>query len=118
MSLYRIAGRIIVDNPRTLEDFKFVTINGKLVVNNPLDHIKLIRLARAYANAVRKSLNLLWMGYSHKEATKLLYNLLPNYVYLETAFKNAKAIAENIKFHEESFGKNKVLADIRRFLDC
>ncbi len=115
MSLYQIAGKIITDNPRTLENYRFVTINGKLVVDNPLDHMKLVRLARAYADAVRKSLNFIWKGYSHKEATKLLYDMLPNYVYLETAYKNAKAIAENIKFYEEKFDKDKVLADIRRF---
>ncbi len=115
MSLYQIAGRIIADNPRTLEDFKFVTINGKLVVDDPLDHMKLVKLARAYASAVRKLLNLIWGGHSHKEATKLLYNILPNYVYLETAYKNAKAITENIRFFEEYLGKNRILADIHRF---
>jgi len=115
MLSYQIAGKVIADNPRALENFRFVTVNGKLVVDDPLDHMKLVRLARTYASVVRKSLNLIWGGRTHKEVTKLLYNILPNYVYLETAFKNAKAIAENIRFYEESFGKNKVLADIRRF---
>ena len=115
MSLYQIAGKIITDNPKTLEDYRFVTINGKLVVDNSLDHMKLIRLARAYMNVVRKSLNLIWKGYSHKEATKLLYTILPNYVYLESAYKNAKAIAENIRFFEGKSSKNRILADIRRF---
>ncbi len=115
MLSYQIAGKVIADNPRALENFRFVTVNGKLVVDNSLDYMKLVRLARAYASVVRKSLNLIWRGCTHKEATKLLYGILPNYVYLETAFKNAKAIAENIRFYEESFGKNKVLADIRRF---
>ena len=41
MLLYQIAGRVIADNPRTLEDFKFITINGKLVVDSSLDHMKL-----------------------------------------------------------------------------
>ena len=111
----QIAGKVIADNPRALENFRFVTVNGKLVIDSPPDHMKLVRLARIYASVVRKSLNLIWGGRTHKEVTKLLYNILPNYVYLETAFKNAKAIAENIRFYEESFGKNKVLADIRRF---
>jgi len=115
MSSYQIAGKVITDNPRALENYKFVTINGKLVLDNPLDHMKLVRLARAYSIVVRKSLNLIWGGHSHKEATKLLYNILPNYVYLETAFKNAKAIAENIRFYEENLGKDRVLANIRRF---
>ncbi len=115
MSSYQIAGKIITDNPRVLENYKFVTINGKLVINNPLDHMKLVRLARAYADAVRKSLNLVWKGYSHKEATKLLYDTLPNYIYLETAYKNAKAIIGNIKFYEKNLDKDKILADIHRF---
>lgn len=66
------------------------------------DHMRLIRLARAYAEVVRRSLNLVWSDISHKEATKLLYNLLLNYVYLDTAYKNAKAIAENVKFFERA----------------
>ena len=115
MSSYQIAGKVVADNPRALENFRFVTVNGKLIIDNPLDHMKLVRLARTYASVVRKSLNLIWGECTHKEVTKILYNILPNYVYLETAFKNAKAIAENIRFYEESFGKNKVLADIRRF---
>ena len=115
MSSCQIAGRIITDNPRVLENYRFVTINGKLVIDNSLDHMKLTRLARAYAEAVRKSLNLVWRSYSHKEATKLLYDTLPNYVYLETAYKNAKAIIENIKFYEENLDKDKILADIHRF---
>ena len=115
MSSYRIAGKIIADNPGALENYRFVTINGKLVIDNPPDYMKLTRLARAYAETVRKSLNLLWRGYSHREATKILYDTLPNYVYLETAYKNARAIAENIRFYEENFSKNRVLADIRRF---
>ena len=109
------AGKIITDNPKTQKDYEFITINGKLVIDNPQDHMRLIRLARAYADAIRKTLNLIWKGYTHKEATKLLYNVLPNYVYLETAFKNAKAITENIRFYEENLGKDKILADIRRF---
>ena len=36
-------------------------------------------------------------------------------MYLETAYKNAKAIVENIKFFEENSEKNKILTDIRRF---
>lgn len=115
MSLYQTAGKIITANPRALENYRFVTINGKLVVDDPLDHMKLIRLARTYATAVRRSLNFIWKGYSHKGRTKSLYNILPNYVYLETAYKNAKAIAENIRFYEESSSKDKVLANISRF---
>ncbi len=115
MSLYQIAGKIITDNPGTLEDYRFITINGRLVIDNPQDYMKLTRLARAYAETVKKSLNLLWRGYSHKETTKILYNILPNYIYLETAYKNAKAITRNIRFFEENTGKSRILVDIHRF---
>jgi len=115
MSSCQIAGRIIADNPRVLENYRFVTINGKLVVDNPLGHMKLTRLARAYAEAVKRTLNFVWKGYSHRKVTKLLYNILPSYVYLETAYKNAKAIAENIRFYERALGKDRILVDIRRF---
>ena len=115
MSLFRIAGRIIADNKKAIEMFTFVTINGKLVIDDPLDHMKLVRLARTYSNVVRQTLNLIWSGYTHKETTKLLYDTLPNYVYLETAYKNAKAIIENIRFYEENLGKDRILADIHRF---
>ncbi len=108
------AGRILTENPRSLKQFTFVTINGKLVIDDAQDHMKLVRLARAYAEAVRKSLNLVWSDVSHKDAAKLLYNVLPNYVYLETAYKNAKSIAENIRFFERATNKNRILVSIRR----
>jgi len=115
MLLCQIAGKLIADNPRILERLSYVTINGKLVVEDSVDHMKLIRLARAYSDVVRGMLNMVWRGYSHTEATKLLYDMLPNYVYLETAYKNAKAIAENVSFYEEYSGKSRILADIHRF---
>jgi len=115
MSLCQIAGKLIADNPRILERLSYVTINGKLVVEDSVDHMKLIKLARTYSDVVRRMLNMVWRGYSHTEVTKLLYDMLPNYVYLETAYKNAKAIAENINFYEEYSGKNMILANIHRF---
>jgi len=115
MSLYQIAGKLIADDPRILERFSYVTINGKLIVEDSVDHMKLVRLARAYSDVVRRMLNMMWRGYSYAEAGKLLYDMLSNYVYLETAYKNAKAIAENISFYEEYSGKSRILADIHRF---
>jgi len=112
--LCQIAGELIADDPSILERFSYVTINGKLVVEDSVDRMKLVRLARAYSDVVRRMLNMVWRNYNHTEVTEL-YDMLPNYVYLETAYKNAKAIAENISFYEEHSFKNRILADIHRF---
>lgn len=85
------------------------TVNGKLVVEGREDYMKLVRLARAYSKAVKAMINYVIRGTSHVEATKQLYNLLPNYIYLETAYKNAKAIVESL---EETNGSK---CEIRRF---
>ncbi len=64
-----------------------VTVNGKLVVEDGEDHMKLLRLARAYLKTVKASINYVIKGVSHGDASKRLYNILPDYVYLETAYK-------------------------------
>jgi predicted transposase len=86
-----------------------VTVNGKLIVENKEDYTRLVRLARAYSKAVKAMINYVIRGVSHTEATKRLYNVLPNYVYLETAYKNAKAIVESL---EETNGSK---CEIKKF---
>jgi predicted transposase len=93
-----------------IEDFvEAVTINGKLVVENSEDYMKLVRLSRAYSKAVKAMINLVLRDIQHTEACRRLYNILPNYVYLETAYKNAKAIVEGLR---ETSGSK---CEIKRF---
>lgn len=86
-----------------------VTVNGELVVENNEDCMKLARLARAYSKTVKAMVNYVIRGVSHTTATKQLYNILPDYVYLETAYKNAKALVGSLK---ETNGSK---CEIRRF---
>jgi len=88
---------LLLTRENIAEFIKAVTINGKLVIENPEDHMKLVRLARAYFKAVKAMINLVLKGAPQTEACRKLYNILPNYVYLETAYKNAKAIVEGLK---------------------
>nr|WP_202945690.1 hypothetical protein [Thermogladius calderae] len=72
-----------------------VAVNGKLVVEDGEDYMKLLRLARAYSKTVKASVNYVIKGVSHSDTSKRLYSILPDYVYLETAYKNAKTIVSS-----------------------
>ncbi|NON62078.1 hypothetical protein [Acidianus sp. RZ1] len=89
--------KIISEDEEALEHFQFVTINGKLEVE---EKGKLARPARDYRNTAKEGIRLAFQGVSISQATKILQKTLPNYVYTETAYKNSTAIVEAIKFHE------------------
>jgi len=88
---------LLLSRDNIAEFVEAVTVNGKLVIENPDDYMKLVRLARAYSKAVKAMINLVLRDIPHNEACRKLYNILPNYVYLETAYKNAKVIVEGLK---------------------
>lgn len=100
---------LLLTRENIAEFIEAVTVSGKLVIENPEDHMKLVRLARAYSKAVKAMINLVLKGVPQVEVCRKLYNILPNYVYLETAYKNAKAIVEGLK---ETSGSK---CEIRRF---
>ncbi|WP_432518322.1 hypothetical protein [Saccharolobus islandicus] len=99
----------IICSREALENFQFVTINGKVIFE---DKDKIVRIARAYSQVVKSAIRPLFDGKSIDELTKEFYNILPNYIYLETALKQAKTIVDGLLDRE----KDKILhAKIKRF---
>jgi predicted transposase len=99
----------IICSREALENFQFVTINGKVIFENK---DRVVRIARAYSQVVKSAIKPLFDGKSIDELTKEFYNILPNYVYLETALKQAKTITDGLLDRE----KDKILhAKIKRF---
>ena len=76
-----------------------VTVIGKLLPETPEDYMKLVRLAWSFKRTVELMVREVVNGTSMKDATKKLYRILPNYVYLESAYKHAKLIIEGCKFN-------------------
>mgnify|MGYP000132518344 CR=1 FL=1 len=76
-----------------------VTIIGKLVPGTSDDYMKLVRLAWSFRRAVELMIREVMNGTSMKDVTKKLYQILPNYIYLESAYKHAKLIVEGCKFN-------------------
>ena len=59
-------------------------MNGKVIFE---DKDKIVRIARAYSQVVKSAIRPLFDGKSVDELTKEFYNILPNYIYLETLWK-------------------------------
>jgi len=76
-----------------------VTIIGKLIPETPEDYMKLARLAWSFKRAVELMVREVANGTPMKVATKKLYSLIPNYVYLESAYKHAKLVVEGCRFN-------------------
>jgi predicted transposase len=101
----------IICSREALENFQFVTINGKVIFE---DKDKIVRIARAYSQVVKSAIRPLFDGKSVDELTKEFYNVLPNYIYLETALKQAKTIVDGLLDREDE--KSEIIhARIRRF---
>jgi len=83
----------LIASKEALENFQFVTTNGKVVFE---DKDKIVRIARAYSKVVKSTIKPLLDGKSIDELTREFYNVLPNYIYLETALKQAKTIVEGL----------------------
>ncbi|MGC9072310.1 MAG: hypothetical protein ACP5HK_06435 [Acidilobus sp.] len=92
----------LIGSREALENFQFVTVNGKVIFE---DKGRVVRIARAYSQAVKSAIRQLFEGKSVQELTKEFYYILPNYVYLETALKQAKAIVDNLLDREGEHGK-------------
>lgn len=76
-----------------------VTVIGRLVPETPEDYMKLARLAWSFRRTVDLMVREIVNGTSMKDATKRLYHALPNYLYLESAYKHAKLIVEGARFN-------------------
>jgi predicted transposase len=101
----------IICSREALENFQFVTINGRVLFN---EKERVVRIARAYSQVVKSAIRPLFDGKSVDELTKEFYNVLPNYVYLETALKQAKTITDGLLEREDEKGEI-IHARIRRF---
>ena len=111
MSSYQMMRNRVICSREALEIFQFVTINGKVIFE---DKDRVIRIARAYSQVVKSAIRPLFDGKSVNELTKEFYNILPNYVYLEIALKQAETIVDGLLEREEE--KDKILhAKIKRF---
>jgi len=81
---------------------KFIThatIIGRLIPETTEDYMKLARLARSFRRVVNLMVREVINGTLMKDTTKKLYHILPNYIYLESAYKHAKLITEGCKFN-------------------
>jgi predicted transposase len=90
---YQMMRSKLIASKEALENFQFVTTNGKVVFE---DKDKIVRIARAYSKVVKSTIKPLLDGKSIDELTREFYNVLPNYIYLETALKQAKTIVEGL----------------------
>ena len=93
MLSYQMMRSKLIASKEALENFQFVTTNGKVVFE---DKDKIVRIARAYSKVVKSTIKPLLDGKSIDELTREFYNVLPNYIYLETALKQAKTIVEGL----------------------
>jgi len=75
------------------------TVIGRLIPQSNEDYMRLARLAWSFKRAVELMVREVASGASMKEATKSLYSVLPNYVYLESAYKHAELIVEGCRFN-------------------
>ena len=111
MLSYQMMRNRVIGSKEALENFQFVTINGKVIFE---DKDRVVRIARAYSQVVKSAIRPLFDGKSVDELTKEFYSILPNYVYLETALKQARTIVDGLLEREEE--KDKILhAKIRKF---
>ena len=85
--------RIIADK-ETVEQFMYVTINGRLIPESNEDYMKLCLLAYRFKQAVKHGINLVLKEVQQREAYKELARMLPSSIYGETAYKYAKLLVE------------------------
>ena len=76
-----------------------VTVIGKLVPNTSEDYMKLARLAWGFRRVTELMIREVVKGTSMTDATRKLYQVLPNYIYLESAYKHAKLIVGGCRFN-------------------
>jgi len=74
-----------------------VTVIGKLIPHRNEDYMKLTRLAWSFRRVVELMVREVASGTSMRDATKKLYSILPNYVYLESAYKHAELVVEGCR---------------------
>jgi len=95
LSSRRLPKNLVVEPVNPL--ITHVAVIGKLVSETSEDYMKFARLAWSFRRAVELMVREAINGTSVKDAAKKLYNILPNYIYLESAYKHAELIVEGCR---------------------
>ncbi|QXJ34401.1 Uncharacterized protein J5U22_00947 [Saccharolobus shibatae] len=82
----------LIASREALENFEFITINGKVEFN---DVNNVVKIAYYYSKAVRAGVNLALRGVNLNDAVKSLYKIIPYAFYAETAYKQALTLLGN-----------------------
>ncbi|WP_243671631.1 hypothetical protein [Vulcanisaeta sp. JCM 16161] len=85
-------GSRLIGSKEALENFQFVTINGRVEFE---DIGRISRIAYYYSKAVKAGINLALRGVPLDDAVKELYKIIPYAFYAETAYKQALALVKN-----------------------
>jgi len=80
LSSRRLPENLVVEPVNPL--ITHITVIGKLIPHSNEDYMKLARLAWSFRRAVELMIREVANGTSMMDATKKLYSVLPNYVYL------------------------------------
>jgi len=92
LSSYQMMRSKLIGSKEAIENFQFVTINGKVEFE---DVERISRIAYYYSKAVKAGVNLALKGVSLNDAVKELYKIIPYAFYAETAYKQVLALVEN-----------------------
>lgn len=76
-----------------------VTVMARLIPETTENYMKLVRLAWSFKRTVELMTREIGNSTPMKGATKKLYHVLPNYIYLESAYKHAKLVVEGTRFN-------------------
>ena len=87
----------IIADKETVEQFTYITVNGRLIPRSNEDYMKLCLLAYRFKQAVKHGINLVLKNTPQGEAYKELAKLLPSSIYGETAYKYANLLVESAK---------------------
>jgi len=97
LSSQRLPENLVVEPINPL--ITHVTVIGKLIPHSNENYMKLTRLAWSFRRVVELMVREVANGTSMKDATKKLYSILPNYVYLESAYKHAELVVEGCRLN-------------------
>ncbi|BFI74497.1 hypothetical protein [Sulfurisphaera ohwakuensis] len=82
----------LIGSKEALENFQFITINGKVKFDNVN---KVTKIAYYYSKAVKAGINLALRGVNLNDAVKSLYKIIPYAFYAETAYKQTLTLVGN-----------------------
>lgn len=94
---------MFIPRPSSIEELiPHVTVVGKLIPETWEGYMKLVRLAWSFRRTAELMVREVANSISMKDATKNFHYTLPNYIYLESAYKHAKLIVEGVRFNNSN----------------